>query len=254
MVVCACLLIAMGRDVTLITRLRTRAQMGKSLIGHSPLFKAVLLECERVLASLPDKPAWSIIEELSKSSEASNIYQSAFSQPLCTALQLGLVVLWKSWGLAPNAVLGHSSGEIAAAYAAGILSLRDAIVVAYYRGLYLGSIATTSSTSESKGGMCAVGLSAENAQALLEKFTGRVQLAAVNSPTSCTLSGDQAAIKEIIDTCREAGTFCRALRVDMGELLPLYCPWAPSLTLLASISLAPDVTDSSSIRESTCEC
>lgn len=192
--------------------------MGKSLIGQSPIFKAVLQECERILASLPDKPVWSIIEELSKPSEASNVHQSTYSQPLCTALQLGLVVLWKSWGLIPNAVLGHSSGEIAAAYAAGILSLRDAIVVAYYRGLCLGSIAATSSASGSKGGMCAVGLDRESAQALVEKFADRIQLAAVNSPSSCTLSGDREAVDEIIGICKKARAFCRALRVDTGVL------------------------------------
>lgn len=193
--------------------------MGKTLLEQSALFKAVLHECERVLASLPDKPAWSIVEELSKPSEQSNIYQSTYSQPLCTALQLALVVLWRSWGLVPDAVLGHSSGEIAAAYAAGILSVRDAIVIAYYRGLCLGNlVATASSASGSKGSMCAVGLDLESARALLENYVDRVRLAAVNSPTSCTLSGDREAVDQIIDICKEAGTFCRGLRVDMGVL------------------------------------
>lgn len=193
--------------------------MGKILLDQSALFKAVLHECERSLATLPDKPAWSIIEELSKPREESNVYQSTYSQPLCTALQLGLVVLWKSWGLVPNAVLGHSSGEIAAAYAAGILSMRDAIVVAYYRGICLGSIAATSSSaSGTKGSMCAVGLDLKGAQALLEKFADRVQLAAVNSPTGCTLSGDREAVDQIIGICKETGTFCRELRVDIGVL------------------------------------
>lgn len=197
--------------------------MGQVLISQSLLFKAVLRECEQVLASLPDKPAWSIIEELSRPGEVSSVYQSAYSQPLCTALQLALVVLWKSWGLVPHAVLGHSSGEIAAAYAAGFLSLRDAIVIAYYRGLCLGSIAPTSSTYGSNGCMCAVGLDLESTQALLEKFADRVQLAAVNSPSSCTLSGDREAVEQIIDICKKAGTFCRSLHVDMGMLYLWHC-------------------------------
>lgn len=193
--------------------------MGSILLHQSALFKAVLHECERLLASLPDKPAWSIIEELSKPSEESNICKSTYSQPLCTALQLGLVVLWKSWGLVPNAVLGHSSGEIAAAYAAGVLSLRDAIVIAYYRGLCLGNIAATSSSApSSKGSMCVVGLDRASAQTLLERSADRVQLAALNSPTSCTLSGDRDAIDKIIGICKKEGTFCRELRVDMGVL------------------------------------
>ncbi|KAH0544910.1 Type I Iterative PKS [Glutinoglossum americanum] len=189
-------------------------QMGKALLEQSPLFKAVLLECERVLSSLTDSPTWSIIDELSKSKGDSNIYQSCFSQPLCTALQLGLVILWRSWGLVPSAVVGHSSGEIAAAYAAGYISLRDSMVIAYYRGLSLAGVAAASPAKKPNGAMCAVGLGEERAVALLERFEGRAQLAAVNSPGSCTFSGDRDAIEEIVGLCGETGIFCRQLRVD----------------------------------------
>lgn len=192
--------------------------MGNSLINQSPLFKAVLVECERILATLPDKPYWSIIEELSKANDESRVHKSEFSQPLCTALQLGLTALWRSWGLVPKVVLGHSSGEIGAAYAAGLISLRDAIIIAYYRGLVLARSPVGSSPHEYPGSMCAVGLSEEDASSLLMKYTNRVQLAAVNSPTNCTLSGDADAIKDIIDCCIRSGTFCRNLRVDRGEV------------------------------------
>ena len=188
--------------------------MAQVLVEQSPIFKAVLLECEQVLAKVPENPSWSIIEELSKNAESSNVYQAEYSQPLCTAIQLGLVVLWKSWGLTPNAVVGHSSGEIAAAYAAGFISLQDAIIVAYYRGYFTAKLAK----SKPKGCMCAVGLDQGRAQALLESFEGRVQLAAINSPTSCTFSGDQNAIKEILRMCKQTDTFCRELRVDMGKI------------------------------------
>ena len=120
--------------------------MGKVLIKQSDIFKSVLLECDQALQSLPDKPQWSIIDELSKPSTESRVYQTMFSQPLCTALQLGLVAVWKSWGLVPNAVIGHSSGEIAAAFAAGMISLRDAMVIAYYRGSCLGTLASSAKT------------------------------------------------------------------------------------------------------------
>ena len=192
------------------------AQMGKVLIEMSPLFKAVLVECEKVLATLPDKPSWSVIEELSKAPKFSNVYQAAFSQPLSTALQLGLVHLWKCWGLVPTAVVGHSSGEITAAYAAGIISLRDAIIVAYYRGLYSGSRVSNSSNSNPKGAMCAISLSEKGAMEIVEKFGGQIQLAAVNSRTSCTLSGDKDAIEKIVSMCKQSGTFCRELRVDLA--------------------------------------
>ncbi|KAI9748439.1 MAG: hypothetical protein M1835_001796, partial [Candelina submexicana] len=192
------------------------ARMGKILIDQSPIFKAILLECERLLATLPDAPNWSIFKELAKDDANTNVYRSTYSQPLCSALQLGLVALWRSWGLVPTAVVGHSSGEIAASYAAGMISLRDAIVTAYYRGLYLSNVASTSSPNQRSGGMCAVGLSEEDAVRALEGFQGRVQLAAVNGPSSCTLSGDKDAIELLVKDFNQAKVFCRELRVDMA--------------------------------------
>lgn len=188
------------------------AQMGMSLVNHSSLFRSILEECDRLLSELPDPPAWKIVEELSKAKEASNIYKAEFSQPLCTALQLGLVTMLESWGVTPDAVVGHSSGEICAAYAAGILSLRDAMVVSYYRGLVLGCCPA----QNSQGSMCAVGLNECKAKALVETFADRVQIAAVNSPSSCTLSGDSNAIEEIVKQLTREKQFCRELQVDQG--------------------------------------
>ena len=188
------------------------AQMGMSLMDHSLLFRSMLHECDRLLSELPDPPAWTIIEELSKATETSNIYRAEFSQPLCTALQLGLVAVLKSWGVTPDAVVGHSSGEICAAYAAGILSLRDAMVVSYYRGLVLGRCPA----QKSEGSMCAVGLNEGDSKTLIEDFAGHVQIAAVNSPSSCTLSGNVGAIREIVKQLAEEKRFCRELKVDQG--------------------------------------
>ena len=195
----------------------SRAGMGKQLLATSKLFAAIVDECDRHLALLPDRPEWSIREELQKPSKSSRINISTFSQPLCTALQLGLVEMWKAWGVTAQAVFGHSSGEIGAAYAASIVSLRDAIVIAYYRGLCMGNDDNSPRTGP-KGAMCAIGLSEEGCEQILRSYKSRVALAAVNSPSSCTLSGDEDAIREIVETCKEDGTFCRALRVDMGML------------------------------------
>lgn len=190
--------------------------MGNDLLKTSPLFASVIDECDLVLASLPERPSWKIREEISKSSKTSRLYISTFSQPICTALQLGLIELWQSWGVKPLASFGHSSGEIAAAYAAGILSLCDAIIIAFYRGLYMGGGSSLGCGSR-KGAMCAVGLSESDCKKILELFNGRIALAAVNSPSSCTLSGDDDAVHEVVELCKEAGTFCRELRVDMGK-------------------------------------
>lgn len=187
-------------------------QMGTRLMQNSPIFRAVLEECDRCLSTLPDGPSWSLSAELSKAKDVTNIYKAEYSQPLCTALQLGIVTLLKSWGITADAVVGHSSGEIAAAYAAGKISLRDAIIISYYRGLVL-----SKATLVCRGSMCAVGLDEATAGALAKSYGDRVQLATINSPTSCTLSGDSDAIQKIIAQLGEKSQFCRELRVDQGK-------------------------------------
>lgn len=193
-----------------------RARMGYSLLDKSPLFRMALQACDDTLQGLPHPPAWSIFEELSKTRGNSNVNEAQYSQPLCTALQIGLVALLQSWGIRPTAVAGHSSGEIGAAYAAGMISLETAITVAYYRGYVLVDSSDTSSPKDPQGSMCAVNMSEDECSSILKKFDGHVQLAAVNSPQNCTLSGDRESIQQIVDTCAEQGRFCRRLKVDKG--------------------------------------
>ncbi|PYI12323.1 putative polyketide synthase [Aspergillus sclerotiicarbonarius CBS 121057] len=202
-------------------------EMGKQLLETSPLFRSVINECDEVLQSLPDAPSWKIAEELVKSKEKSRLSRASFSQPMCTALQVGLVEILKSWGISPSGVVGHSSGEIGAAYAAGFLSLRDAITIAFYRGLYLGENAPVKRDGPA-GAMCAIGLGETDCANMLERYQGRVVLAAVNSPSSCTLSGDVDGIQSIVAECNENGTFCRALRVDMAYHSHHMLPLAPA--------------------------
>ena len=101
----------------------------------------------------------------------------------------------------------------------GVISLRDAIIVAYYRGLYMGRCSSSTESSEPKGAMCAVGICETECKSLLKPFFGRAVVAAINSPTSCTLSGDEDAILDILEISKERGFFCRMLRVDMGKNL-----------------------------------
>ena len=192
--------------------------MGSVLIEQSPLFRSVLEDCDRSLAELPEKPSWSIIEELQRPQGQSNIYKAEFSQPLCTALQLALTALLASWDLRPTAVVGHSSGEIAAACAAGFTSLRDAIVTAFYRGLVLSSTNNFSLLEHCEGRMCAVSLDEEHTRNLLTDYVNQVQLAAINSPTNCTISGNSGAIQEIEASCAKNGQFCRRLHADKGTI------------------------------------
>lgn len=197
--------------------------MGRELIEKSPLFRQTIEKCDQILAKLPDKPQWSVLDELLKSKETSRLGESLLSQPLCAALQLAIVDLLKQWGIVPSAVVGHSSGEIAAAYAAGILSFRNAIICAYYRGLYM----SEGNNLPQKGAMLAVGMTASEGRTLLEPYAGRIALAAVNSPTSLTLSGDEDAVVELKASLDTQGVFNRRLRVEQAFHSHHMVPLAP---------------------------
>lgn len=216
------------------------AGMAKHAIEDVSFVSKRLEELDGFLASLPDeadRPSWSLREELSKI-QGSRLHLAEFAQPVCTALQILQVDLLAEANVHFSAVVGHSSGEIAAAYAAGLLSARDAIVVAYYRGIYSSRLAGAGAEEESnkkRGAMMAVGMTVADAQQLLsaQQFQGRVTLAAHNSPTSITLSGDQDAILEIKDILAADGKFVRLLRVDQAyhshHMQPCLAPYVEAL-------------------------
>ncbi|KAF9886948.1 hypothetical protein FE257_010689 [Aspergillus nanangensis] len=187
------------------------ARMGAELIESSPNAGKIIDNLDHSLRSLPprDRPSWSLREQILRAASTSLVSTASISQPLCTALQILLVDLLREAGVTFAAVVGHSSGEIGAAYAAGCLSASDAIRVAYYRGLHL-----KSATQE--GSMLAVGTTYEDAKELcdLPAFEGRVCVAASNSSTSLTLSGDVDAIEEIKLVLDEEKKFTRLLKVD----------------------------------------
>ncbi len=136
------------------------------------------------------------------------MYKAELSQPLCTAVQLGIVNSLKRSGIVPDAVVGHSSGEIAAAYAAGALSLREAITNSYYRGLI-------TKYQESSGAMAAIGLSAE---ATIPFLADGVVIAADNSPQSTTISGDLDKVEQVVEAIlrEQPDVLARKLQVDMA--------------------------------------
>ncbi|CAK7266645.1 Type I Iterative PKS [Sporothrix epigloea] len=190
--------------------------MGAELFKHCALFRHSLEQLEISLAQLPveaDRPTWSLTAELLKPSETSRIREAALSQPLCTALQIALVDLLRAAGITFAGVVGHSSGEIAAAYAVGYLSASDAIRIAYYRGVH----AVKAREGPQPGKMMAVGMSYEQAVAFCAAgapFAGRIVAAASNSKSSTTLSGDADAIDEAEAKLKADGVFARVLQVD----------------------------------------
>lgn len=151
-----------------------------------------------------------------KEGDASRISQPEFCQPLCTAVQVALTDVLQTLGISPEAVAGHSSGEIAAAYASGAISSQVAISLAYYRGQAI------KTTTTGRGAMAVVGMTPRQAQS----YAGHgVTVACENSPESVTLSGDEDALLETIERIKEKepDTFCRRLDVSVayhsGKLL-----------------------------------
>lgn len=197
--------------------------MGRELLEKSTIFRQTIERCDAVLCKLPDRPQWTCMEELQKSASDTRLGESLISQPVCAALQLAIVTLLKAWGIVPAAVVGHSSGEIVASYAAGILSFENTIICAYYRGLYM----SHGNESSIRGAMMAVGMSEDDCLVALERFKGRVALAAVNSQNSLTLSGDEDAIMELKEDLDRQGVFNRRLRVEQAFHSHHMYPLAP---------------------------
>nr|B3FWU0.1 RecName: Full=Reducing polyketide synthase rdc5; Short=R-PKS rdc5; AltName: Full=Hypothemycin biosynthesis cluster protein rdc5 [Pochonia chlamydosporia]ACD39774.1 reducing polyketide synthase [Pochonia chlamydosporia] len=152
---------------------------------------------------------WDPVVELSKSQKESQLVKPEISQPICTILQIALIDELRSWGIRPAKVVGHSSGEIAAAYCMGALTHRDALAAAYFRG-------KASANVKRRGGMMAVGTTPEDAKKLITETKAQATVACVNSPRSITLSGDVDALEALRETFEKQGVFARRLKVDVA--------------------------------------
>lgn len=184
--------------------------MGIELLER-PVFKDSVARSARILKDLGCN--WDPVTELAKGKDESRLGVPEISQPICSILQVALVDELNSWGITPSKVVGHSSGEIAAAYSIGALSQHDAISAAYFRGK------ASAGLKHLNGGMMAVGCSREEADKLISqtKLTGGlVTVACINSPSSVTLSGDVAALEELRAILDERSVFARQLKVDVA--------------------------------------
>ncbi|OCL05917.1 reducing type I polyketide synthase [Glonium stellatum] len=186
--------------------------MGRELIEAYPIFEDSLREADRILKGLG--APWSLIDELTKDEENSSVNDIVLSPPLCIAVQISLVRLLRSWGINPTAVTSHSSGEVAAAYAAGAVDFQEAMAIVYARGAYLAAL---QENVYHRGGMIAVGLGREDAEVLISEISsGDVVVACVNSPSSVTVSGDILGIKELEMKLVAKKIFSRILKVPIA--------------------------------------
>ena len=179
-------------------------KMGQDLLVREPIFRKTLERIDEILKQYGD---FTLIEEMSRSEETSRINDTNIAQPAIFGLQVALAELWKSWGVEPAKVVGHSVGEVAAAYVAGIYSLEDAVKVIYHRS-------RLQNTTQGQGKMIAVGMSSKEVRDLIGEQAAAVKIAAVNSSNLVTIAGETEPLQEIEEKLKAAGTFHKVLPVD----------------------------------------
>ncbi|KAK3343540.1 putative polyketide synthase, partial [Lasiosphaeria hispida] len=196
--------------------------MGRELSAAYPVYAHTLSECDDAIRSFG--ASWSLVEELHRDEKSSRVNQVQMSMPLSCAVQVALVQLLRFLDIAPAAVTGHSSGEVAAAFAAGALSLHETMACTYFRGLI--NAQHLAGKDARPGGMMAVGVGAADARPYLDGVAaGKAVVACVNSPSSVTLSGDLSAMDELEARFTSQNVFARKLRVQAAfhshHMLPL---------------------------------
>ena len=181
--------------------------MGVELLDTAPAFAAQLRACEEAFSEFVD---WSLTDVLRGAPGAPGTDRVDVVQPVLFAVMVSLAELWKSVGVSPDAVIGHSQGEIAAAHVAGALSLRDAARVVTLRSKLLRSLA-------GPGGMLSIACSTERARELLAPYGNRVSIAAVNGRSAVVVSGDGAALEELVGFCADLELRTRRIDVDYAS-------------------------------------
>ncbi|MEU8735592.1 type I polyketide synthase [Streptomyces tendae] len=183
------------------------AGMGRQLYAESEVFAHGMEECARALAPWVD---WSLTDVLTGADPAVPLDRTDVVQPVMFAVMVSLARVWRSLGIVPDAVVGHSLGEIAAACVAGALPVEDAARIVALRGLALTELAGL-------GGMSAVAASLERVRAMLERWPGRLCVGAVNGPASVVVSGDIGALDEFDTLAAEEGVRVRRVRIDYAS-------------------------------------
>lgn len=192
--------------------------MGRELFEQNPVFREAIERCDRAL--LPHT-GWSLIEEiLSPNLNTANDCDRV--QPALFGLMIALAEMWRSWGVEPEAVVGHSMGEAAAAVVCGALSLKDGAMVIAKRSQLLNRV-------RGLGLMAMTGLTFEEATEFTRWHGGKISIAASNSPSSTVLSGDTAAMEEAIAALEAREIFCRKIQVDVASHCSQMDPLAPEL-------------------------
>jgi len=186
--------------------------MGRGLFQY-PVFCRTLEACDRCFHSYS---GWSVTEELEKEKEVSRIHKAVIAPACICAVEIALAELLKSWGIQPDAVVGHSIGEGAAAYTAGIISLSDVFKIIFYHSV-------TVHKSAWSGTMAHVSLPEDRIGQMLSQYPD-LSVAAYNGPCSAVISGEKQIILEIADRLTREQIFCKILNITVPFHTPAIEP------------------------------
>jgi acyl transferase domain-containing protein len=171
--------------------------MGEGLYRREPVFRAAMDECAAMFRELA---GWELLDQIG----GENLNDTCVAQPAIFALQAALAALWRSWGIAPEIVVGHSLGEAAAAHTAGALSLRDAARVVFHRSRLMKRL-------EGKGRTAVLGVPLEEAARLIHGREGAIAVAGSNAPSTSVLSGETGAVQSLVGRLAARNVFCRMI-------------------------------------------
>jgi acyl transferase domain-containing protein/NADPH:quinone reductase-like Zn-dependent oxidoreductase/SAM-dependent methyltransferase/acyl carrier protein len=195
--------------------------MGRELMKSEPVFRQTM---ERCAEAMKPHARFSLLEELGRDEATSKVLQTEIGQPAIFAMQVSLAALWKSVGVTPSAIVGHSVGEIAAACVAGVLSIEEGARIIVLRARLMNECARGGGT------MLAVGLSEQEALGLIARHDRAASIAAFNGPKSLTISGTRASLEAMVAELEPKGVFARFVRVDHPFHHAMMQPAADALT------------------------
>ncbi|MFN8464899.1 MAG: thioester reductase domain-containing protein [Caldilineaceae bacterium] len=216
-----------------------------TLFRRFPVLQDALEQCEQQLRI--DGANWSLLEQLTASDEASRLHEADVCQVAILSCQIALAALWRSWGIEPSAVIGHSLGEVAAAQVAGAITLEQAIHIAGHRG-------RITKQASGRGAMVLVGLAQAETEALIRSCSPGLAWAVSNSATNSVVSGDLAALDDLIKKCQVRNIFARRLpAIDyaahsyqmeplkhrLADVLAELAPQPPRIPFYSTVTAAP---------------
>jgi len=188
--------------------------MGRQLLAEEPAFAEALGACDWAISV---EAGWSVLEELKTPPEKSRLDRIDVVQPVLFAMEVALAALWRSWGVEPHAVVGHSMGEVAAACVAGALSLEDGVAIICRRSSLMMRV-------RGQGEMALVELTIDEAKAEIAGLEDRLGVAVSNGARSTVLSGEPAALAQVLAKLDGRGIFTRRVKVDVASHSPQMDP------------------------------